>query len=124
MNTIIKLLAISNDSIIEFKQNKTRKGVNKRVKDLKYKLKIKFILYFILSFLLLLFSWYYISMFGAIYRNTQYYLIKDTLLSLLASLIYPFFICLIPASIRIPSLSEPNKQRKYLYKLSKMILTF
>ena len=124
LNTIIKLLALSNDSIIEFKQNKTRKGVNKRGKDLKYKLKIKFILYFILSFLLLLFFWYYISMFGAIYRNTQYYLIKDTLLSFLASLIYPFFICLIPAFIRIPSLSEPNKQRKYLYKLSKMILAF
>ena len=106
------------------------RGINPLfIVDIKYKklirtLNIKFIIFFIISFIFLLFFWYYISMFGAIYMNTQFHLLKDTLMSFGLSLIYPFIINLLPGIFRIPSLSEPNKQRKYLYKLSKMILTF
>ena len=81
LNVLLKLLALSNDGIISFKQNKTRKGINKRGDELKDKLNIKFVLYFILSFIFLLFFLYYLSMFGAIYRNTQLCLLKDTLIS-------------------------------------------
>ena len=80
-NTVLKLLALSNNAILEYKQNKDKKDVNERGENLKNKLSIKFILYFIISFIFLLFFWYYISMFGAIYRNTQFHLLKDTLVS-------------------------------------------
>ena len=70
LDLLLKLLAISNDSIIKFKQNKKIDDVDERGKNLKNTLKIKFILYYIISFIFLLFFWYYISMFGAIYKNT------------------------------------------------------
>ena len=124
LNTILKLLALSNSSILNFKQNKDKKDVNERGENLKKKLSIKFLLYFIISFICLLFFWYYISMFGAIYRNTQFHLLKDTLVSFGLSLLYPFGIYLLPGFFRIPSLAEPKKKKECLYKFSKILQIF
>ena len=124
LNTLLKLLALSNDGILEFKQNKKKIDVNERADELKKKLSIKFVLYFIISFIFLLFFWYYISMFGAIYRNTQFHLLKDTLVSFGLSLLYPFGIYLIPGFFRIPALSNPKKKKEYLYKISKILQIF
>ena len=117
LNTLLKLLALSNGGILEFKQNKNNKDLNERGDELKKKLSIKFVLYFIISFIFLLFFWYYISMFGAIYINTQFHLLKDTLVSFGLSLLYPFGIYLIPGFFRIPALSNPKKKKEYLYKI-------
>ena len=121
LNTLLKMLALSNNSIVEFKQNKKKEDVNERGEKLKNKLNIKFILYFIISFIFLIFFWYYLSMFGAIYKNTQYYLLKDTLISFALSQIYPFGLNLIPGIFRIPSLSDSNNKRECLYKFSKIL---
>ena len=118
LDILLKLLALSEGNIIDYKKNKDKKDLNKRTKELNDKLNIKFILYFVVSSIILLFFWYYLSMFGAIYRNTQYHLIKDTLISFGLSLIYPFFIYLLPGFFRIPALSNPKNKRKYLYNLS------
>ena len=48
-------------------------------------------------------------MFGIIYKNTQFHLLKDNLLSLGFSFIYPFVIYLLPGCCRIPSLSARKK---------------
>ena len=120
LGIIMKKLALSNDAIINFKKNKEEKDVNERGENLNTKLKIKFILYFILSFILLLFFWYYLSMFGAVYRNTQFLLLADTLVSFGLSLFYPFIIFLIPGIFRIPALADPEKKSEYLYKFSKL----
>ena len=120
-NILLTLLALSNDSIINFKKNKTKEDVEKRGNKLNICLKFRFIIYFVLSFIMLLFFWYYITMFGVIYINTQYHLLKDTLLSFGLSLIYPFGIYLIPGIFRIPSLSNPKKKREYLYNFSKLL---
>ena len=121
LNTLLKLLALSNGGILEFKQNKKKIDVNEGAVDLKKKLSIKFVLYFIISFIFLLFFWYYISMFGAIYRNTQFHLLKDTLVSFGLSLLYPFGIYLIPGFFRIPSLADPKKKKECLYKFSRIL---
>ena len=120
----MKLLALSNSGILEFKQNKKKIDVNERADTLKKKLSIKFVLYFIISFLFLLFFWYYISMFGAIYRNTQFHLLKDTLVSFGLSLLYPFGIYLLPGFFRIPALSAPKKEKQCLYRFSKILQIF
>ena len=117
-------LALSNDSIINFKQDNSIINIKKRTKSLINNLIIKFILYFIISFLFLLFIWYYISMFGVIYKNTQMHLLKDTLISMGLSLIFPFVIYLLPGIFRIPSLSNKNKKRECLYNFSKILQTF
>ena len=80
---------------------------------------IKFILFFILSFIFLILFLFYISCFCAVYKNTQLYLIKDTIISFCTSLIYPFIINLLPGLLRIPSLKEKNKS--CIYKISKVI---
>ena len=124
LNTLLKLLALSNSGILQFKQDKNKKDVNERGDELKNKLSIKFVLYFIISFIFLLFFWYYISMFGAIYRNTQFHLLKDTSVSFGLSLLYPFGIYLIPGILRIPALSNPKKKKECLYKFSRILQIF
>ena len=59
-------------------------------------------------------------MFGVIYKNTQYHLLKDTLMSFGLSFIYPFITCLLPGIFTIPALSNPKKKRKCLYNFSKI----
>ena len=90
LNYPLNFLALSNDTIINFKQNITNIKIMKKAKVLKKILLKKFVLFFIISFLFLIFFWYYISMFGVIYKNTQIHLLKDTLMSFLLSLFFPF----------------------------------
>ena len=121
LENLIKLFALSQDHILKFKMDKTKDNLNKRFKDLNKKLFIKFILFFISSFIFLLFFWYYLAMFGAIYKNTQFHLIKDTVISYVLSLIYPFVFYLIPGMFRIPSLSNKKQtKRNCLYKASQI----
>ena len=84
-------------------------------------LNIKFVLYFIISFICILFFWYYLSMFDALYKNTQFHLLKDTLISFSLSQIYPFAIYLIPGIFRLPTLSDSKNKRESLYKFSKIL---
>ena len=63
-------------------------------------------------------------MFGAIYRNTQYHLLKDTLISFMLSLIYPFGIYLLPGIIRIRALSKNDNEGEFMYNISKIIQMF
>ena len=60
-------------------------------------------------------------MFGTIFMNTQFHLLKDNLISFSLSLIYPFIINLLPGLFRIPSLSDPKKKKECLYKLSRIL---
>ena len=89
--------------------------------ELNIQLRNKFLIYFIVSSLLLLFFGYYLSTFGSIYHNTQILLLKDTLISFASSMIYPFGIYLLPGIFRIRALSDPKKNKKYLYNFSKVV---
>ena len=75
--------------------------------------------FFTIGSAFLLFLWYYLSSFGSVYQNTQYYLIKNALISFGVSVIYPFIINLFPALLRIYSLKKSN--RKCIYKISKFL---
>ena len=118
LGALIQMMGISNDAIIDFKQNEETNNINERGEKLIKKLKIKFVFYFILGFILLIFFWYYISMFNAVYRNTQFLLLKDTLMGFGLSLVTPFVIYLIPGIFRIPALTTPN--RRCIYNFSKL----
>ena len=124
LNMLLKHLSLSNEGIINLKQSKDIKNIDEKGEKLKYRLNIKFALFFIISFIFLIFFWYYLSMFCAIYRNTQYHLIEDTLISFGLSLLYPLGIYLIPGFFRIPSLASPQKKKECLYKFSKFLQIF
>ena len=121
LNQPLNYFGLSNDDIITFKQDRTRSNYIKRIKYLKKKLSIKFISFFIISFLMLTFLWYYVSMFCAIYRNTQFHLIYDTLMSFGVSLLFPFVFYLLPGILRMISLSGKGHKRKILYEFSKIL---
>jgi uncharacterized protein YqhQ len=125
-NIILKLLALSNGAILEYKGLRKKKqndigNLDEKEKKLIKNLQIKFLIYFIISTIFLLFFWYYASMFCAIYQNTQIHLIKDTFISYGLSQIYPFAIYLFPGIFRIPALSNTNDKRKCLYNFSKIV---
>ena len=124
LNTPLNFFGLSNDAIINFKQDSTNNIIAKKAKNLKNILTIKFILYFIISFLFLLFFWYYISMFDAIYKNTQMHLLKDSMMSFGFSLFIPFGFYLFPGLFRIPALSNRKNKRECLYNFSKFLQSF
>ena len=118
LNTLLKLLSLSENDIISFKKNKQKKNLDSKGKDLFNKIKNKFLSYFIISFILFLFFLYYLAMFCSIYRNTQIHLIKDTLISFGLNFLYPFFINLIPGIFRIIALKNKSE---YLYTIGKIV---
>ena len=119
-NILLKMLALSEGLILDYKKQKDIKDLQLRENALNKKIKIKLALYFLLSTIFLLFFWYYISMFCAIYVNTQIHLIKHTLISFATSFISPLIIILIPGIFRIPALSNPKSKNSYLYTFSKL----
>ena len=124
LNTPLNILALSNDAIIDFKQEKSKMSIMKKTKELENKLSIKFIIYYIISFLFLSFFLYYISMFCVIYKNTQIHLLKDTLLSFGLSLFLPFLYNLLPGIFRTAALYDRKDKREYLYNFSKFLQSF
>ena len=77
----------------------------------------------LLQFLLKFFNSFflgYVSMFCAIYKNTQIHLICDTLMSFGISMLFPFAFYLLPGIFRIIALSG-NARMKLLYEFSKFI---
>ena len=124
INSLLNFLALLNDAIINFKKNKFKKDISKRSKVLKSKLGNKFVVYYLINFFLLGALWYYISMFGIIYKNTQFHLLKDTLFSFCISFFYPFVYYLLPGCFRLPALSKNKNNRKYLYNFSKFLQMF
>ena len=117
INIILKFLSLSENKIIEIKNNDKKDNINK----IKKCFKIKFILFYILNFILLLSFWFYVSCFCAVYKNTQIHLIKDTLVSFGLSLLYPFGLCLLPGIFRIPSLRASKQDKECVYKFSQFI---
>ena len=117
INIIVNFLSLSEKNILSLKNDK--RASNK--KEIIYRLIIKFSLFYIFIYMLLILFWYYESCFCFVYKNTQYFLLKDTLISYGLSLIYPFGLCLIPGVFRIPALSSNKMNKKCLYQLSKLL---
>ena len=68
---------------------------------------------------LLVLFWFYLACFCAVYKNTQIYLIKDTLISFGTSMIYPFGLYFFPVIFRMNALKRKNKD--CMYNFSKIL---
>ena len=118
INMILKMLSLSEKNILLIKQEKDINLAIKKSKSIEKCITIKFLIFFILSTTLLIFFWYFISCFCAVYTNTQIILIKDTLVSFGLSMIYPFGLNLLPGIFRIPALRAEKQNKKCLYQIS------
>ena len=119
LTIIVKFIFLSERNIYEIKLEKSLKKANDRAEKVKKILIIKYIVFFITGSIFLYLSWYSLSSFGAVYQNTQIYLIKNTLISFGISLLYPFVFNFIPCFLRILSLKKGNIE--FLYKISKFL---
>ena len=72
----------------------------------------------------MLFFWYFITCFCAVFHNTQLILIKDTFVSFGISLLYPFAINLLPGIFRISAIRSIKKDKKCIYKFGLLVALF
>ena len=121
VNMILKQLSLSEKNILSIAQTKDYKNGVKKSKIILKCLKIKFFLFFLLSLPILLFCWYFISCFCAVYPNTQLILISDSFISFGLSMLYPFCLNLLPGFFRIPALRAKHKDKICMYKISIII---
>ena len=111
-------LALSEDALIKIKDNRDLNEVLQQKEGIIKCLKKKGLLFFIIGVIILLFFWYYISCFCAVYNSTQGHLFKDTVISFLTGMLYPFPLTLIPALLRVLSLKNKNF---WLFQTSRIV---
>ena len=118
LGIILDILALSEDNILELKVERIPKIALQKSKKILRTLKFKFIFFFIFSFIFLLFFWYYVICFCCVYVNTQYHLIKDSIIGFGTGLLTPLGTKLIPLVFRLIGLKNKNR---FFFLLSKII---
>ena len=121
INTILKLLSLTENSILSIKKEKNLRNCYKMAKGAKRHIIMKTIIFIFISLIFIVLFWYYLSCFCAVYVNTQTILIKDSILSFCISMIYPFGLSLLPGIFRIAALRTKNHDKEGLYKFSYFI---
>ena len=117
---ILKQLALSENNFLKLKQEKSFIRLTAGSKTIKSLLKIKFLFFFIINSLFLIFFWYFISCFCAVFINTKIILFYDTIISFGLSLLYPFGYYLIPTFFRITALRTKKRDKICLYNTGRI----
>ena len=121
ITAILKQLALTEQSIITIKKESKVKSAIEKSNEIKKCFKIKFPIFFILNIIFIIFFWYFLSCFCAIYVNTQKLLLRDSLCSFILSMAYPLGFSLLPGIFRIHSLKAKNRDKECLYKFSNLL---
>ena len=124
MSFILKRLSLSQNQLIAIRKELDMPRARQLSTKAKKCFSIKMYLFFSIGLALLMFFWYYVTSFAAVYKNTQLHLIKDTLLSFGLSMIYPFAINFVPGFFRFLALKSENKNKKCLYKTGQIFALF
>ncbi len=119
----VKFLSLTQKKVFVIK--KIRKGndiYNNYLTTIK-NLRIRNAIFFVMIYCCLVFFWYFVSAFCAVYANTQMIALKDSLGSLLISMFYPLVLYLIPSGLRILALKNRCKLKHpdWLYRISNII---
>ena len=117
----LKKLALTQSCIIDYKKKlgklKTKGEAIKKADSIIKCYKIKITIFTVSIILTLSAYWFYIGCFCTVYHNTQFYLIKDSLIGFGLSMFYPFCYLLIAALFRIAAL---KKNYACLYQIGKI----
>jgi hypothetical protein len=92
---------------------------DKRNKDMAV-ISLKCACFFPISIIFLFFFWFYAFCFGAVFKNSQNFILISTIISFIIQLITPFAFNIIPAIFRVCSL-KGGKRREYLYRFSQYL---
>ena len=109
---LIRFIIISHKKLIKLKNMDVYQEAQKESFSIHNCLIITYIIYYIVGAILLLFFWYFLTSFGAIFHYTQNHCFLNAFISFCFSMIYPFIYCLIPALFRYLALKK-NHERLY-----------
>ena len=122
ISILLKKLVLTQRYVIEYKKEveklKEKDEIFKKAFDIVKYYKIKFIIFVISVILTLVTFWFYIGCFCTIYHNTQFYLLKDSLIGFGISMLYPIGLLLAACLFRILAL---KKNYKCFYRISKIL---
>ena len=119
ITVIIKLIFLSERNILHIRSQLSYSQADLVASHEKKNLVIKHTIFFIGGLAFLGFFWMLLSSFGAVYPNTQIFILKNTLISFAMSLCYPFFINIFPCFFRMCSLN--SKENENMYKFSQFL---
>ena len=117
---IIKYISLSERNLLKIKYQITYEKANLMADEVRKCIFIKYICFYVSSLVFLIFFWYYLSSFCAIFQNSQLFLFINTTISCGISLIYPFIFNIFPGIFRILSLDK-NRNSEYMYIISQVI---
>ena len=122
LSNLLKMLSNSKSELMKlmrenYKNKEYLALINAKLK----KLKIKLIIYFIIVFILGLFFWYYVSAFCAVYRYSQKYWFYGFLESFGMDFLMAFITCLFLSLLKFIAI---RKKIKCLFTLSNIFGTF
>ena len=123
IETLLSFLSITDINISELRKKKDEEKTKEREKLVKYIMN-KFIIFILLNYIFLIYIWFYLTAFCAVYKNTQVHHLKNSLTSFGASLVYPFIYYLLPPFIRTFALKEKTEKKNLLYKCSLILQMF
>ena len=109
---LIRFIIISHKKLIKLKNMDVYQDAQRESFSIHNRLIITYIIYYIIGAIFLIFFWYFLTSFGAIFHYTQNHCFLNAFISFCFSMIYPFIYCLIPALFRYLALKK-NYERLY-----------
>ena len=113
MNILVKFVSLSERDMYKIR-NENKKEEKDKIKG---KIKIKTYILFGVSIALILFFWYYVSAFCAVFKNSQVHYLINVIGAFIVCNIWPFVTSFIPLILRNIALS---KESPCLYKASQI----
>ena len=105
---LVDFLVLTEKQVLRIKNEETEEKANDEKKSLLKITIIKLCIFFSINIILLIFFWFYLTCFNAVYPNTQIFLVINTAISFVISNIIPLIYNLIPAFIRNDILTNKN----------------
>lgn len=118
IGVIVEFFAQSNKSILNLRNKKDIKEIEKEIPQLIENLILKYKLFFACAIIINVIFWYYITSFCAIYSIIQTHMISDSLISFLLSISYSILLSLVSSLIRVAALKKETKIRHFFYTIS------
>ena len=122
LDRLIRFFSLSDNNILsvskEVLYNNAKIKAYKSRKILFY----KYICFYSLGIASIIMFGYYLATFGAVYKNTQFILIKNALISYVIYLVFPFIMIALPSIFRRYALKDATRQ--WMFDLSRVLQHF
>ena len=119
LEKIIRYFSLSDNNILSIYRESLYNNAKIRATQVRKLLLVKYILFYVFGFGSVLIFGYYLATFGSVYKNSQFILIKNVIISYVISLIFPFIIIVLPSLFRRYSLKDATRQ--CMFNLSRVL---